>query len=93
MEINYNKETDSFEIHIVVPKTMRGKETYGDGDWEQDAVCVWINEKHLEYALCHTQYLDYKDSLQATQPIVYFDTKEEALAFSEKYNLQVEYAH
>lgn len=94
-EINYNEATNAFEIHIVVPKTMRGTYTYGDesdGKWEQDAVCVWISDRTMEYGLFHTQYLDYKDSLQATSPIVYFETKEEALKFAEKHSLMVEYA-
>lgn len=91
-EIHYNENNDTFEIKLVVYKTMRGKDTYGDGEWEQDAVCVWIDEPRMDYSLNHTQYLDYKDSLQATNPIVYFKTMKEALAFAEKYDLMVEYA-
>lgn len=91
-EIIYNEATDSFEIKLIVPKTMTGANTYDEGTWEQDAVCVWIDEARLEYALCHTQYLDYKSSLQSTQPIIYFDEMKEALEFAEKYDLMVEYA-
>lgn len=96
MKIKYKKETDSFEISLSVPKTMRGTYTYGDesdGEWEQDAVCVWINEPHQEYGLFHTQYLDYKGALQATSPIIYFKTMREALLFAEEHNLMIEYAH
>ena len=97
--IEYNKETDEFLITITVPKTKRGKFTLdtmvgvNDGpEWEADAVCVWVNDRWGEYALYHTQYLDYKDSLQATAPIIHFETKEEALKFAEEHNLMVEYS-
>lgn len=70
---------------------MRGTFTYGDGEWEQSAVCVLINKAHEEYALYHTQYLDYKDSLQATAPICYFDNEQEAEKFADEHDLPVEY--
>ena len=92
-DIKYNKDTDSFEIFITVPRTQRGHYTYDEGSiWEQDAVCVWIDDAHMDYSLNHTQYLDYKDSLQATQPICFFYSKEEAEAFGKEHSLMIEYA-
>lgn len=89
MKITYNKETDTFDIHITLPRKKKGGYTYGDGEWEQDALCVVIDEKYQEYTLNHTIYLDYKDSLQAGQTIVYFNNKQEAIDFAEKYELMV----
>lgn len=84
---------DELVITIRVPKMMKGTYTYGDGEWEEPAVCVWINSKQEDYSLNHTQYLDYKDSLQSTSPIIHFDNEQEAVMFAEKYNLPVEYSH
>jgi len=87
-------ETDgkALNISITVPLTMSGECTYGDGEWTAPAVCVYIDEKLQEYGLFHTQYLDYKNSLQATAPIAYFTSKEEALKASEDFGLSVQYA-
>lgn len=90
--MNIIKQNDSLHITIDVPLTMSGEYTYGEGQWTAPAVCVWIDEKMEEYGLFHTQYLDYKDSLQATAPIVYFGSKEEALKTAEEFSLSVEYA-
>ena len=84
---------NSLHISITVPLTMEGKYTYGEGEWTAPAVCVFIDENIQEYGLFHTQYLDYKDSLQATAPIVYFDSKEEALKTAEEFGLSIQYAH
>lgn len=93
MNITHNKETDTFEIHISVPRMQSGTYTYDeDSTWEEYNVCVWINEKHEDYSLNYTQYLDYKDSLQATSAIVHFDTKEEAEAIAREHNLPVKYS-
>lgn len=89
MKITHNTKTDAFDILITIPRKQKGKYTYGDGEWEQDALCVVINEKYQEYTLNHTIYLDYKDSLQVGPTIVYFDNKQEALDFAEKYELLV----
>lgn len=86
------KVGDSLHIELSVPLTQRGKDTYGEGEWEAPAVCVYINERMEEYALYHTQYLDYKDSLQATAPIFHFDSREEAEKVAEEFNLPVEFA-
>jgi hypothetical protein len=83
---------DELVITLTLPRYMKGTYTYGEGEWEEDALCVWINEKHEDYSLNHTQYLDYKDALQATSPIVHFDDMKEALTFAEKYNLPVQYS-
>ena len=85
---------DSLHISIVVPKTMRGTYTYDEeAEWEQPAVCVYINERTQEFGLYHTQYLDYKDSLQATSPICFFYTKKEAEEIAERFDLPVEYSN
>lgn len=89
MKITHNKETNTFDIHITLPHKQKGEYTYGDGEWERDALCVVINEKYQEYTLNRTIYLDYKDSLQAGQTIVYFDNEQEAIDFAEKYELMV----
>lgn len=90
--ITYDDETKVFDVKITIPRRQRGPYTYGDGEWEQDAVAIHINDRAEEYALSQAAYLDYKDDLQCTQPIVFFDTKEEALYFAEKYGLTVEFA-
>lgn len=90
--IAYNEDSDEFVITLVIPKTQRG--TYmldPEHTWEQDAVCVWIDRSRGDYALAHAHYLDYKDSLQATAPIIYFVTEKEAVSFAEKYKLMIEY--
>lgn len=89
--IKYDAEMDEFVINLHVPRTMRGKDTYGDGEWEQDAVCVWIDNSTQEFGLWNTVYLDYKDSLQATYPIIYFDSQQEAIDFATKHRLMIEY--
>ena len=71
---------------------MSGTYIYNeDEEWEQDAVCVFINNHSCEYSLNNTQYLDYKDSLQTTSPIIYFDDEQEAIDFAAKYKLMIEY--
>ena len=93
MTIYYNPDTDNFEISITIPRMQTGTYTYDeDSTWEEYNVCVWINDRWCDYSLNHTQYLDYKDSLQATSPIVYFDSKEEAEAFANEHHLPVQYA-
>jgi len=82
----------NLHISITVPRTQEGTDTYGDGTWVAPAVCVFIDEKREEYGLYHTQYLDYKDSLQATAPIAHFDSKKEALKAADEFELSVEYA-
>lgn len=98
-EISYNEQDETFEIHITVPRYQSGVNTIesmydepNPSTWTADNVCVWIRPSHLEFALSLTQYLDYKDSLQATQPICYFDSQKEAEAFAEKYGLMIEYS-
>ncbi|MBT9167802.1 MAG: hypothetical protein DDT19_01145 [Syntrophomonadaceae bacterium] len=85
------KNGDNLEISLTIPLMMSGENTYGDGKWDAPAVCILINEEMDEYGLFHTQYLDYKDSLQATAPIIHFNTKEESLKIAEEFNLSVEY--
>lgn len=92
MTTKITKENDNLNISITVPLTMKGEYTYGDGEWEAPAVCIFIDEKRGEYGLFHTQYLDYKDSLQATAPIVFFDTKEEAMKVADDSSLPVQFA-
>ncbi len=87
MEIK--KNGDKLEISIAVPLTITGHDTYGDGKWSAPGIVVGINKRLDEYALFHTQFLDYKDSLQATSPIAYFDSEEEALKVAEEFGLQV----
>ena len=72
---------------------MRGSVTYGEGEWIADSVIVRIDEHLDEYGLYHTQYLDYKDSLQATSPIAFFDSKEEAENAAKEHGLSIEYAY
>lgn len=91
--IRYDESMEEFIVTLHIPHKMRGTYTYGDGEWETDAVCVWIDNSRYEFGLYHTQYLDYKDSLQATAPIFYFDNEKEALQLAEKYGLMVEYGH
>jgi hypothetical protein len=93
MEKKITYEDGTFTIALKVPRKMRGKYTYDDGEWEQDAVCVFIDNSREEYGLFHTQYLDYKDSLQATSPIIFFDSQKEAEEFAAKYRLMIEYGH
>lgn len=81
----------NLQISITVPLWMTGEYSYSYGKWEQPAVCIYINERMHEFGLFHTQYLDYKDSLQATAPIVHFDTREEALQVAEDFSLPVEF--
>ena len=90
MKIEADK--DNLHISITVPRFMNGKHTYGDGEWTAPALCVYINEKTQEHGLFHTQYLDYKDSLQATWPVVYFSSKVEALKAAEDFGLSVMFA-
>lgn len=90
-EITYDKETTTFHINLEVPRKMKGDYTYGEGQWEQDAVCVYIDKSREEYGLFHTQYLDYKDSLQATAPIIHFNSQKEAENFAVEYGLMIEY--
>ena len=80
MKITSDK--DNLYLSITVPRTMKGEYTYGDGEWTAPAVCVHIDDNMDEYGLYFTQYLDYKDgnNLQATAPIAYFTTKQEALS-------------
>lgn len=85
------KEGDNLEVSITVPLTISGPETYGEGEWTADGVVVVINEKMHEFALYHTQFLDYKGALQATAPIAHFDSKEEALKAAEEFDLSIEY--
>ena len=82
----------NLSISITVPLQMSGEYTYGEGEWTAPAVCVYIDENIEEFALFHTQYLDYKDSLQATAPIASFSSKEEALKAAKDFNLSVFYA-
>jgi hypothetical protein len=91
MKITSDK--DNLYISLTVPRTKKGTYTYGDGEWTAPAACIFIDDHTEEYGLFHTQYLDYKDSLQATAPIAYFDSKEEALSAAEEFGLSVEYAH
>lgn len=82
---------DTFKVTLEFKKEMSGTYMYDpDIEWTVDAVIVYINHDRYEYLLCHTQYLDYKDSLQATQPIIYFDNYEEAISFAEQYGLNIE---
>lgn len=90
MEIKADK--DNLYVSIVVPRHMSDAYTYGEGTWEAPAVCVYIDENLQDFGLFHTQYLDYKDSLQATAPIAHFNSKEEALKAAEDFNLSVFYA-
>lgn len=85
------KNGDNLEISITVPLTITGSETYGDGEWQAPGVVVVINDQMHEYALYHTQFLDYKDALQATSPIAHFESKEEAIEAAEEFGLQVEF--
>ncbi len=90
MEIK--KERDNLILTITVPLSQSGKYTYGEGTWIMPALCVWIDDNLQDFSLNYTQYLDYKDSLQATSPIASFTSKEEALKAAEDFNLSVEYA-
>lgn len=87
------KSDNKLVLTIEVPLEMSGDYTYGEGIWTAPAVCVRIDDHLGDYGLFHTQYLDYKDSLQATAPIAYFDSKKEALEVAERFNLSVEYAY
>lgn len=89
--MDITRKGDKLEISISVPLTITGPETYGDGEWSAPGVIVVINDKTEEYALYHTQFLDYKDSLQATSPIVYFESKEAAMEAAETLGLGIEF--
>ena len=86
---------NNLHLSITVPLTMKGKYTYGDGEWTAPAICVFIDERVQEYGLFHTQYLDYKDgnNLQATSMIAAFDSKEQALSAAKEFGLSIQYAH
>lgn len=93
-EITYNDSENCFEVYMKIPRKQTGVHSLDESiKWEEDAVCIYINENMEEYGLFHTQYLDYKDSLQATQVITFFDSKQEALNFADKYNLMIEYSY
>jgi hypothetical protein len=90
--MNIKKNGDNLEISITVPLTITGTGTYGNDEWSAPGVVVYIDRSRDEFALYHTQYLDYKDSLQATSPIAFFDSEEEALKVAKEFGLGVEYA-
>lgn len=91
--IKYDDVEEEFVVTMHIPRTMTGTYVYDkDRVWEQDAVCVWIDNSRYEYGLYNTQYLDYKDSLQATSPIFHFDSQTQAEAFAAKYGLMIEYS-
>lgn len=84
------KNGNNLEISITVPLTITGHETYGDGEWKAPGVVVVYEMEADEWALYHTQFLDYKDALQATQPIAYFEDEKEAMKAAEEFGLQVQ---
>lgn len=85
------KQGENLHIEIDVPLTMKGTYMFDkDEEWEKPAICVRIKERYEEYSLNHMCYLDYKDSLQTTAPIVHFDSKEEVMEVARKFNLPVE---
>jgi hypothetical protein len=91
-EIEFNDVLQEFIITLHVPKEMSGHYTHNEYmKWTEQAVCVYINEQYSEYSLNHSVYLDYKDSLQVGQPIIYFDTREEAEEFASKYKINISY--
>jgi hypothetical protein len=92
MNPSIKKNGENLEIFQSVPLMMKGQDTYGDGEWEAPAVCIFLNDRTAEYGLFHTQFLDYKDSLQATSPICFFETKEEAEKVGQEFGLAVLYA-
>lgn len=88
MEKKIEEKDGVLHISLTIPKWMTGTYQYDEEKkYKVPAVCVVINKDHDEYYLSHTMYLDYKDSLQSTQPIFYFDTEEEAREFVEKYKV------
>jgi hypothetical protein len=92
--ISYDSSSDQFIVTMVIPKHMTGTYTYDETEeWKMPAVSVFIDRKFSEYSLNNTMYLDYKDSLQSTSPILYFDDEHEAVSFAEKHGLMVEYSH
>lgn len=92
MSQTITKKDDKLFITIEVPLKMKGTYMYDEGvEWEQDAVCICIDNRRGEYSLNHTDYLDYKDSLQATEPICHFDSEEEAKLTAKKFNLPIQY--
>jgi hypothetical protein len=95
-EIVYNEGKKKFRITIDLDKYQTMQATYGnEGDppYTVDNLCVYINKKYSEYSLSHLIYLDYKDSYQAGQSIIFFDTQKEAEKVAELMGLQVHYYH
>lgn len=96
-DITYNQEKEVFIVSMEIPKYQTGKYTYmfeeetdDSPTWTQPAVSVFLNRKWCEYTLNHTIYLDYKDSLQTGQAILFFRNEEEATEFAKKHKLMVE---
>ena len=65
IEHQLDEETRDIVVTIRIPRIRKGEYTYGEGTWEVDNVCVYIDKKYCDYTLNHLIYLDYKDSLQA----------------------------
>ena len=84
------KNGDNLEVSITVPLTITGSVTYGEGEWSAEGVVVVHERKSDQWALYHTQFLDYKDALQATMPIAYFESEEEARKAAEEFDLQIQ---
>ena len=83
------KNGDNLEVSITVPLTITGPDTYGDGEWSAPGVVVVYEQKIDEWALYHTQFLDYKDALQPTMSIAYFESEEEARKVADEFGLQI----
>ena len=88
-EITADKEF--FYVSMKIPRFQRGSYTYDeDREYCVDNVSVFLDDDIHQYGLYKATYLDYKNSLQSTTPIFFFDTKEEAVEFAKKYNLMIE---
>jgi hypothetical protein len=73
-------EKDEKNLIIKLPLLQEGNDTYGDGKWKaQNFVIVKTWDKKLDdwdYTISGANYLDYKDDLQESMPIIHLSEKE-----------------
>lgn len=91
--ISYNKKTGVFTATIEFPREFTGQYTYSlEEKWVMPFVSLVINENNSSYTLNSNFFLDYKDSLQASDNVLYsFDQKDEAMAFAKEHGLRIQY--
>ena len=91
--ITYNKKSGKFKITIEFPRNHSGAYTYSPKEkWTMPFLTVLINKKSGDGTLNTNNYLDYKNSLQASSNVLYFfEDSEGAEAFAKKYGINIEY--